>query len=747
MATTGPPTPGDPDRRAIVRRAVRVTLAASLGFYTYRYAFDRPETAIYALFGAVAMGALSRVPGSGRQRATVLLAALPVALGLVAAGTALAVHTATAVAGMVVVGFCLAFAPIAGPRPAGVAPGLQLMYILPSFPPYAPEHLPGRMLGAATGILLLAAVEAWVLPEPGPEKPYRRILADTIATAGRAAATLATEPGRWPEADRPLTVPTPGAGQGVSSSNPSSRRLSDHLSDAGERLRPAFLPAAERPAGAGRTDRALAQAGGATRELLAQLQGLGSRAPTVRDPASRGLLARVAEACQDSERALRGGPAPPATRMDQAIRDFQDHRLAEARRSAASRPSPGVLRHQAAVLAASVSAQIVKSSVRVTIDGRRARPLHPESMFWYVRRSTPSIYWQRVRGNLTPRSVHFQNAVRIAAGLSLARLVAGALDLTHGFWVLLAVLTLTRTNAMGTWRSVRLALVGTFAGALAAAGLLIGFGQHTDAYAAVLAPAMLVAFTVGPMLGVAWAQGLFTLVVASAFAQLAPANWQLAQVRILDVAAGCLIGLVCGVLAWPRGAQSEALRAMSRLLRSLGHTVDATTAAMLRGVDPPTPPSITDTRHALWLAESSFAQLQGEARGPPAWPTDMQGVLIAAHHALLGAQELLDSHRESPRSKAADAVSAFTARGRELSRACAALATELVDGRSDPAPRPGREQTVPVTLLAATGDGATLPLLIDLETWLNAVARDLARIRPQHAVPAPGAPAETGKVS
>ncbi|MGW0657578.1 FUSC family protein [Streptodolium elevatio] len=639
MATTGRPAddrPDLPDLRQIVRRALRVTLAASLGFYACRYAFGRPETAIYALFGAVAMGALSRIPGSGRQRATVVLAALPIALGLVAMGTALAVHTAAAVAGMVVVGFCLAFAPVAGPRPAGAAPGLQLMYILPSFPPYAPDHLPGRLAGAAIGMLLLAAAEAWVLPVPGPEKPYRRLLADAIRTAGLAAAKLAAEPRQGP-----TNAP---ANPSHTSPDTSPDTLLDHLSDAGEALRPALLPPAERPAGAGRTDRALAQAGSATRELLAQLQALDVRAPAVRDQASRSLLTRVAESCRDTERALRGGPAPPPTRMDEAIEAFQDERLAQARRPAATRPPPGVLRHQAAVLATSVSAQIVKSSVRVAVDGRRARPLHPESVFWYARRSTPSLYWRRVRGNLTPRSVYFQNAVRITVGLSLARLTAGALDLAHGFWVLLAVLTLTRTSAMGTWRNVRLALVGTFAGALAAAGLLIGFGQHTGAYAAVLAPAMLIAFSVGPMLGVAWAQGLFTLVVASAFAQLAPANRELAQARILDVATGCLVGLVCGVLAWPRGASSEVLRAMARLLRSLGHTVEATTSAMLHDVDPPgpppvagaspsaahtaasaadtphsvpaTPPSVADTRHALRLAQSSFAQLQGEAPGP-----------------------------------------------------------------------------------------------------------------------------------
>ncbi|WTW98807.1 FUSC family protein [Streptomycetaceae bacterium NBC_01309] len=762
MATTSRPAGGS-ERRAIVGRALHVTLAASAGFYVCRYAFDQPEPAIYALFGAVAMGALSQIPGSGRQRATVIAGALPIALALVAVGTALAVHTATAVAGMAVVGFCLAFSAVAGPRPAGAAPGLQLMYILPSFPPYAPDHLPGRLLGTAIGILLLAALELWVLPARGADRRYRLVLADAIGTASRAADALAARAGGG-------TADGQDSGQGGGTSDGTGDRhdgdfpedLLRDLLKAGEALRPALLPPAERPGGAGRTDRALTQAAGAARELLSQLRGLAAQETALHDPESAVLLARVAQACRDTEDALRGGPAPPATRMDEAIRAFQEARLAAARRPAPTRPSPAVLRHQAAVLASSVPAQIAKSSVRVAIDGRAAGPLHPESVFWYASRGTAYLYWVRVRGHLTPHSVHFQNAVRITAGLALARLTAGLLDLAHGFWVLLAVLTLTRTNVIGTWRNVRLALVGTFVGSLAAAGLLTAFGPHTDAYAAVLAPAMLLAFTVGPMLGIAWAQGLLTVVVASAFAQLAPTNWELAQARILDVATGCLIGLVCGVLAWPRGARTEVLRTAAELLRSLGRTVEQATYAMLHDPDVglPTAPqvvrrgpsatatvsqSIDETGHALRLTQSSFAQLQAEPEAPrphltsdpdPHLP-DLQAVLVTAHHTLLSAQELLDSHRQSPRPSAPDAIRSASARGTELARECTALADDLAQGSVAPGPPPKPAHVIPSALLDGDdeSDSAALPLLIDLETWLNAVARDLAHIRPAPSTP------------
>ncbi|MGN5377590.1 FUSC family protein [Streptomyces lasalocidi] len=66
----------------------------------------------------------------------------------------------------------------------------------------------------------------------------------------------------------------------------------------------------------------------------------------------------------------------------------------------------------------------------------------------------------------------FQNAVRIALALTAARLVAGVDTLPHGFWAMLATLSLTRTTMGETWSTIRAALVGTLAGALVTAGAL-----------------------------------------------------------------------------------------------------------------------------------------------------------------------------------------------------------------------------------------------------------------------------------
>lgn len=316
--------PSGPDRTAIVHRAVRVTVAASAGFYPFVYVVDRPETAIYALFGPVALGAMSQIPGSGRQRAAVMLRALPVGLLLVVLGTVLAVSTWAAVLGMLVVGFVLAFAAVAGPRAAGAAPGLQLCYILACFPPYAPQALGDRLTGITLGVLVLALCEVFLLPAP-TAVPYRERLADAISTAASAAGddTAARPP-------------------------PEQAAFADQLRATGRNLRLSSLPPAERPAGPGRADRALAHAGTAARRLLDQLAHSGdlrpagtappgSSADADADATSAGLLARVSALCDAVAAALRTGRPPPPPASLPWTRRFGTSRHSASPRRAAPR--------------------------------------------------------------------------------------------------------------------------------------------------------------------------------------------------------------------------------------------------------------------------------------------------------------------------------------------------------------------------------------------------------------------------
>ncbi|RSN83948.1 hypothetical protein DMH26_35250 [Streptomyces sp. WAC 05379] len=698
---------GGVERTRILHRSVRVTLAASLGFYTFVYGLDEPVLALYALFGPISLGLLSPIPGSGRQRAEVMLKALPVGLALVTLGTVLAVHTWAAVLGMLVVGFLLAFAAIAGPRPAGAAPGLQLFYILACFPPYAPDTLGLRLAGLTFGVVALVLCELFVLPPP-PEPTYRAALAKALATA---RDTITGDNALSPE----------------------------ELREAGARLRLSNTAPAQRPAGPDRAARGLAQAGSAARRLLEQLAHLtemgelrelvrsGARNDSVResgrggrDTALRTLLPRVVSLLDDTAAALRTGRAAPGPqRMDEAIDAFQRIRARQAAGPADEVPPAEVLRRQAALLAVAESVRALEISVRVGLDGRRTPPIEPTELFWYTHAAAAQLWLRRITGNISLRSVQFHNALRIAVALAAARLVAGSLDLTHGFWVLLAVLTLSRTTVGEAWTAIRQAVTGNLVGAVVAGALLTGLARHTEAYAAILAPAMLIAFALGPLLGIAWAQGLFTLVVATAFAQIAPASWRLAEARIVDVVTGSAIGLLCGMLAWPAGARAEVRRTMAGLLYECGPLIKGT-VGMLAAVPPgsvPAPASLP-TLHRLRLAESAYAQFRSEPGSDAHVRADWHAVLLTAHHVLLGAQWL--PRFDLPTNALPPAAGDRARAGADTLALTTDRLADLCSGRQ---PKTADEATPPVR-----PTGPPLPVLVDLDMWLRSLTAQLTRI-------------------
>ncbi|MEU0414682.1 FUSC family protein [Streptomyces griseorubiginosus] len=691
------------------RRAVRVSLVAATGFYVFRYGLDRPVAATYALFAAIALGGLSHIPGTGRQRAAVLLWAVPLCWVLVVTGTYLSVRTWSAALGMLAVGFALAFSAVGGPRAAGTAPGLQLLYILPSFPPYDPASLGDRLIGTTTGLALLVAAEALLLAEPTPPG-YDARVAVAARTAAQCARRLAAPPYVLTGADRTA------------------------VQEAVQALRPLHVPEAERPAGPGRRQRALAHTGLAARTLLSRLAGLdtgrGEAGPEV-----TAVLRAVAELGEATASCVRSGPSPQAP--------YEALVAARARLSAVSagplhgahggNPAPAVLRGHAAVLEVADAALAMGVAADLAVRGRRAAVPVPAGRFWYATMWAPLLWWHRLRGHAGRRSVFFQNAVRIALALTAARLVAGVDTLPHGFWAMLATLTLTRTTLDETWHTIRLALSGTLAGALVTAGTMAVVGTDTRIYAVLLPVWMLFAFTVGPVRGVGWAQGLFTVLVALVFAQLAPSTWHLAEVRLLDVLVGSLIGAVFGLLAWPRGAHDELRHAVAELLRRAAEIVVATSASAARGtaVVSPTgaPAGHRSLRRSVVLAESAYAQYQSEpmrfgdrARAEP--PTvDWQAALMAGHHTLWGAQRLLEPPVAALGPLAAEAL---TGVGERVAGRMLLVSAALDPGGDTPS------ASVPSIDLTFTEFAAEPPdaprLYYATVSWLESLTADLARI-------------------
>jgi uncharacterized membrane protein YccC len=615
-----------------IKRAARVTLVACAAFYFSLYVLDDTQMATFASFGCIALGALSEVTGEPWERTKTYGAALLAGIGLVSLGTVLAVNTWAAVAGMLVVGFAIAYAGVGGPRVAGAANGLQLLYILPSFPPYLPDALGSRLMGLVLAVGLLAIADRVLWPPPVPT-PFRHRLAVAIhALRARLVALLESDGDRR------------------------SLAQSDAQSDAASAigLQLSRIPPLERPTGPGRRDRAAMEATTILRGLearLAALTELSEQGATVHAEGMH-LLSVTAQSLGQSAEALDrppngDSPDPDSALVDATLSEYVQWREALSRTAAVDRGLRMRLRFAVAAEELSVWTRDLAVTVRI-MKGKRVPATSRTSIaepFWYADRSAPWLWFTRFRGHFTPRSVFFQNAIRLAVGLAAARLIAGLLDLSHGFWMLLATLTLMRTSVATTRAAVVPAFLGTVAGGLVAALVLAVAGADSTVYEVAFPFVMVLALAAGPLAGPIAGQAMFTLLVAMLFAQMAPVSWQLAEVRILDVVLGGLLGAVVGLLVWPRGAAGEMRRTAKATLNAAANDLESTVGSLThREVAASGQP---DTGRVavrfLMLADSTLAQYRSELRGTSDH-IDWLGVLGLAQEVVRGGQVLRRTH-------------------------------------------------------------------------------------------------------
>jgi uncharacterized membrane protein YccC len=319
--------------------------------------------------------------------------------------------------------------------------------------------------------------------------------------------------------------------------------------------------------------------------------------------------------------------------------------------------------------------------------------------------------------------VSFQGALRLAVALAVARLLAGVLDLSHGFWVLLTILTVLRTSAADTRSALRPALIGTVAGSIVAAVLLV-VGIPPTVYAIILPVIMVIGLAAGPLLGLGWAQALFTLVITLVFAQVTPVDWRLAEARVLDVVIGAAIGVLIGLFAWPRGGLGELHRAAGTFLADSARVVRMTVDVIARGRSPGM--ALPRGRQDAQLAEATYALYQSEQH-PPA-SLDWQATLGSGHHALRGAEALIRSCPTGgflPSLPALDRVAADVA-GR-YEHAAVGLLTRDREALREELPGPPEMEW-------PSGLGQDLYHVSDLVVWLDGLRDDLGRL---FAVPEP----------
>lgn len=138
--------------------------------------------------------------------------------------------------------------------------------------------------------------------------------------------------------------------------------------------------------------------------------------------------------------------------------------------------------------------------------------------------------------------------------LAAAVALADVTDVQHGFWVVLGALSVLRSNAAATGATALRAVAGTTAGFAIGGALLVGIGTGATGLWVALPLALLIASYAPGTAPFAVGQAAFTVVIAVLFNLVAPVGLQVGVVRVEDVALGCAVSVLVGILIWPRGA-------------------------------------------------------------------------------------------------------------------------------------------------------------------------------------------------
>jgi hypothetical protein len=550
---------------------VRATVVVPSLFALTDKVVGDPQMALFATFGGFATLVIAGFGGTRKDK-LIAHAGLAVAGSLVLIiGTLVSGTTWLAVVVTVPVTFAIFFAGIAGPNAASGSTAAMFAYVLPVVSAgnasMIPSRLAGWWLASAAGTIAVLLLS--------PKPPGDKLRAATANLAAELASRLSAA------ADGVVTDP-------------------QSMHAAKEKLRTAFLAAPYRPSGLATADQALSS--------LVQLLEWGASQVsdafdghvdlTTNCPADRALLRAAAGLFTDTHDLLTGQSADPdIAALERAREDSAAHlrdlsgRVGEpdARMAAAQ----AVHAQGIAVTARAAVADAMVASRRAdpeTIAAERRKWYGPHDGLAGVTASAASTgagtvtagsvpLIPNVRGLLsgtggtprqvglrratllvtrhaTVRSVWFLNSLRGALALAAAVAVADVSGVQHAFWVVLGTLSVLRTSAASTGGTAWRALAGTVIGFVVGALLLLAIGTGQTALWVALPVAVLVAAYAPGTTPFLVGQAAFTVTIVVLFNLLAPAGWRVGLLRIEDVAIGCAVSLVVGVLFWPRGVAS-----------------------------------------------------------------------------------------------------------------------------------------------------------------------------------------------
>jgi hypothetical protein len=612
--------------RTALRRAARAAIVITGVFAFADKVIGNPTTALFAAFGSFALLVLAQFSGLPRTRSLAYLALGCVGAVFITLGTLCSRGPWLAAAVMLLVGFGTLFSGVLSGYFAAGVPAALLSFVLPATVPAANSAIPDRLAGwgLATGAAICAVILLW---------PPRRTddLQPEAADAVRSVADVV-------DAD---------AGQ-----------LADRgrvARDAVEGLERRLRGTQQRPAGPTGPLAALMSLPGELDWLLSLLlPGAESEAPQRAGAEGEEAMAAAAAVLRAGAERLEGrGARPDFARLDaarDAIAGALVHRLPDLGSEATASSVALALEAPFRVRAATYSAR------QVAGYALRAAGADVPELDWPESETEPRparavlrATEQRAREHGNVGSVWFQNSLRGAVGFAIGVYVAQRTGIQHGFWVVLGTLSVLRSNALGTGRSVLSAVAGTAAGIVLGALLVIVIGTHEGVLWVVLPIALFLAAYAPRAISFAVGQAGFTVFVLVLFNLLAPVGWRVGLVRAEDVAIGFAISLVVGLLFWPRGA---AALVRQDLATAYERAADYLATAARQLIDGRTSEAAAHAARtaadvAVSRLDEAFRQYLGERSATPVNPEDIAALVSGASRVRRAGQSLTNLARMS----------------------------------------------------------------------------------------------------
>ncbi len=599
----------DPDL-LVVKRSVRAAVVMPAAFAIAHAASSNPQVSLFAAFGSFALLLLVEFTGRLRTRVVSYVSLYVVGSCFVVLGTVVSTHKAVAVGAMAVVGFAVLFAGIAAPQAATASTAALLIFVLPVAVAQPASAVGPRLVGwtLAAACSIPACLLVW--PAPWHDNLRRRLSAAISAVARLADA-------------RARGVVDPGAQADVTSELALLRRQ--------------FSGTPYPPTGAASGAVALSKLVGRVEWVAGNTAIVGDEHWSTERMSARAITEKVAETLHQTASLICDGSAHPvddpvrigavqdSTRALDELIDAELRADVSAVSEAASEPTEagrGVAGSTAVEdegIAAALDPGFHARALGIATEMVAEAALEAAGSTVALDRrlgaadSASHLFAHRILSHLSFRSVWFRNAVRGAVGLALAVTVVEVTNVSHGFWVVLGTLSVLRSNALGTGSTALRAVGGTALGFVVGSLIMIGVADHTDLLWVLLPLAVLVSGIAPTMISFVAGQAAFTVTVIILFNIIEPVGWRVGLTRIEDVAIGCGVSAVVGLLFWPRGATAALGRALSdAFVASSGYLADAVDRLTKTSRFVDTEPGQQASHRAYLLLDDAFRQFFAE---------------------------------------------------------------------------------------------------------------------------------------